>query len=72
MTCRVCKARLKKKRGDIEMRFNGKLAIVKDVEYLECDNCGERIYSRQTTAKILKRLKHRSARAYISVPVYSR
>ncbi|MBI1770299.1 MAG: YgiT-type zinc finger protein [Bacteroidetes bacterium] len=62
---------MKKKHGDIEFRRGGKLVIVKDVDYFQCENCGERVYSRETTTEILRKLKTKSTRKYIRVPVYA-
>ena len=62
---------MKNKRGDVEFRYDNKLVIVKNVDYLQCDNCGERVYSQESTADIFKRIKSKASRKYIRVPVYA-
>lgn len=71
MKCKVCKNKMKEKRGDVELWKNGKLVLVKGVDFFQCDNCGERVYSRETTSEILKRLQAKSSRKYMRVPVYT-
>ena len=41
LKCAACGEKMKNKKGDIDLRINGKLYIVSNVEFEECLNCGE-------------------------------
>ena len=50
--CPVCGGKIKKVRGDWIGEYQGQKYVVPDLEYWECEDCGERIYDREAMRKI--------------------
>ena len=50
--CPVCESKLKKVRKDWKGEYQGKKYIVPELEYYQCENCGEKIYARESMRKI--------------------
>ena len=71
MICKVCRDTMKNRRTDVEFFYQEKLVVVKNIEHLECDNCGERVYSSDATSKIMRKIKNNKVEKYIKVPIYS-
>jgi YgiT-type zinc finger domain-containing protein len=71
MNCNVCKHTMLKRRGDVEFWYDGKLCLLKNIEHYYCENCGERIYSQESTSKILRKFKKNSVTKYKRIPVYA-
>ena len=42
MKCAACYHEMVKKTGEIDLRVNGKLYIVRNISYYECPSCGEK------------------------------
>jgi YgiT-type zinc finger domain-containing protein len=43
MKCAVCRNEMVEKKGEIELRIKGKLYLVTNVSYEECQFCGEKV-----------------------------
>ena len=43
MKCAVCQNQMREKVGEIDLRIEGKLYLVKNVSYEECQFCGEKV-----------------------------
>ncbi len=72
MKCLVCNNMMKAVNGGAaEFHHQGELVVVKNLNYFECDVCGERIFSSSVADSILKKLQTKQATEYITVPVYS-
>jgi YgiT-type zinc finger domain-containing protein len=41
-------------RRDWKSEFKGEAYVVRDLEYFECENCGERLYDRDAMRRIEK------------------
>lgn len=52
--CAACGEKMKNKKGDIDLRINGKLYIVSNVEFEECLNCGEKVLQPDINDNIYK------------------
>jgi YgiT-type zinc finger domain-containing protein len=46
------------KRGEIDVRVNGKLFIVRNVFYEECLSCGERVLTPHVSQVLYEKIKH--------------
>lgn len=71
MKCNVCFGKMRKTKGSVELRYNKQLIIIDNVDYFSCETCGERIFSEDTVTNIFKKVKSKSHRKYIKVPVYA-
>ncbi|MBI5216442.1 MAG: YgiT-type zinc finger protein [Ignavibacteriae bacterium] len=72
MKCLVCNNMMKDViRGEAEFHHQGKLVVVKNLNYFECEVCGERVFSSSVADSILKKLQTKQTTEYITVPVYS-
>jgi|GEM_PF-2917418 YgiT-type zinc finger domain-containing protein len=60
---------MKKKIDDVEFWKQHQLVLLKNLEFIECAVCGERIFSPESTDNILNRLKQ-EAHLYINILVY--
>ena len=45
MKCAICHSKLVNKKGEMELRIEGKLYLVRDISFEECPSCGERVLS---------------------------
>lgn len=72
MKCKICpNEQMEFKKMDLPFRKDGELVIVENVMGYECPSCGERVFDKETTAKILEALKKKRAKRYIKTAVYS-
>jgi YgiT-type zinc finger domain-containing protein len=54
-TCPTCGSpRFRRVRRDWKSEFKGEAYVVRDLEYFECENCGERLYDRDAMRRIEK------------------
>lgn len=60
-----------RQQGDTEFHHNGNLVVLKNVDFFQCNVCGERVFSEESTSKILSRLKTSRVTDFIMVPVYA-
>jgi len=70
MKCPACGEALVKKKGEIDLRINDKLYVVRNVTFEICSVCGERVLSPEVSQYIFEKVQ---AKEYeeetIKVPV---
>ena len=70
MKCAACHQEMVKKKGEIDLRLNGELYIVRNVLYEECPSCGERVVSPKVCKSLFKKIKNREfVEETIKIPV---
>jgi len=71
MKCAACSATMAhKEMGEIELRIEGKLHLVRNVSYEECPSCGERVLAPEVSQTLYDRIKNREyIEQTIKVPV---
>lgn len=71
MKCPACHENMvEKKRGEIELRIDGRLYLVRNISFEECPVCGERVLSPNVGQQIYEKLKAREYKEEtIQVPV---
>ncbi len=70
MKCTACHHEMVGKKGEIDLRINGKLYLVRNVLYEECNSCGEKVLSPETSEILFERIKNKKfVEQMISVPV---
>jgi YgiT-type zinc finger domain-containing protein len=57
MKCCVCHDETARKRGEIDLRINGKLYLVRHVIYDECPSCGEKVLSPRVSQDLFDKIK---------------
>ena len=61
---------MSKRKGEIDLRIDGKLYLVRKVSYEECQYCGEKVLSPETTELLFEKIKNGDfIEQTISVPV---
>lgn len=71
MQCKVCpNEQMVLKKLDVPIWKDGKFVIVEDVMGYECASCGERIFNKETTHRILDALNKKAER-FVKTAVYS-
>lgn len=58
MRCAACTHELIEKKGEIDLRVNGKLYIVQNVSYEECPFCGEKVFSPEISEVLYQKIEH--------------
>ncbi len=72
MKCKVCpNEQMEFKKMDVPIWKDGELVIVENAAGYECPSCGDRVFDKETTAKILEALKKKKTKRYIKTAVYS-
>ena len=71
MKCKVCLNEMEKKKVDTSFWQDSQFVVVQHIDAHECPVCGERVYDRETTAKILHAVTHGKVQKYFQTPVYS-
>ena len=70
MICAVCRGKMVKKNGDVDLRINGNLYIVHNVTFEECLNCGEKILDPEISEVIYERIHTKQYRKEkVEIPV---
>jgi len=70
MKCAVCHNEMVKKRGEIDLRIQGTLYIVRNVSYEECMVCGERVLSPEVSQDLYGKIgRGEFVEETISIPV---
>ena len=70
MKCAVCRNDMVHKRGEIDLRIEGKLYLVKNVSYAECASCGEKVLSAVTFKRLYEKInKKEFVEQTIRIPV---
>lgn len=70
MKCAACHTELLEKKGEIDLRINGKLYIGRNVSYEECPSCGEKVLSPEVSQNLYEKIKHgKFAEETMRVPI---
>jgi len=70
MKCAVCHNEMVKKRGEIDLRINGRLYLVRNVSYEECMACGERVLSPEVSQDLYGKIERGEfVEETVSIPV---
>lgn len=70
MKCAACHNEMVKKKGEVDLRIEGKLYLVKNVSYEECPACGEKVLSPKVSQILFDRIKNREyVEEAVKIPV---
>ena len=70
MKCAACRHNMLRKKGEIDLRINGKLYLVENVSYEECSFCGEKVLSPEVSEVLFRKIENQDfVEQTISVPV---
>jgi YgiT-type zinc finger domain-containing protein len=70
MKCAICHTKLINKKGEMELRIEGKLYLVKDISFEECPSCGERVLSPEVSQILYEKIKNKKyVEKTIKIPV---
>lgn len=59
MKCSVCRNAMIVKKGEIDLRIQGKLYLVRNVSYEECPFCGEKVLSPEMSEILYKKIQNK-------------
>ncbi len=59
MKCAICHSNMIKKKGEMELRIEGKLYLVRNVSFDECPSCGERVLSPEVAQILYEEIKNK-------------
>lgn len=70
MDCTYCNIKFAKRKGELEFKSRslGKV-VVPDLQYLECDNCGEKLISPEEGEKAIEFIEKEEHKAVNNLPV---
>ena len=57
MKCAACHNQMAKKTGEFDLRIDGKLYLVRNVAYEECQACGEKVLSPDVSQDLFEKIK---------------
>lgn len=70
MKCAACHGQMVMKKGEIDLRIEGKLYLARNVVYEECKSCGEKILSPEVSQKLFDKIKkHDFIEEKIKLPI---
>lgn len=70
MKCVACHHEMEGKKGEIALRINGKLFLIRNVLFEEYNSCGEKVLSPEIREILFEKIKNREfVEQMISVPV---
>ncbi len=70
MKCAACNNEMVKKKGEIDLRIEGKLYLVRNVFHEECPSCGENVLSPEISEILFEKIKNKEfVEQMINVPV---
>jgi len=55
----ACHNPMIKKKGEVDLRIDGKLYLVKNVYYEECSACGEKVLSPEVSQDLFEKIKNK-------------
>jgi YgiT-type zinc finger domain-containing protein len=58
MKCAVCRNEMVEKKGEIDLRIEGKLYLVTNVSYDECQFCGEKVIAPELSKILYKKIQN--------------
>ena len=59
MKCAACHNAMLKTKGEIDLRIEGKLYLVRNVYYEECSACGEKVLSPEVRQDVFEKIKNK-------------
>ena len=57
MRCAACRHEIVERKGEIDLRINGRLYLVRNVSYEECLVCGERVLTPEVSQDLYKKIE---------------
>ena len=70
MKCAACHNQMVKKKGEIDLRIEGRLYLVRNVFYEECPSCGEKVLSPEVSEVLFKKIKKKEfIEQMVNIPV---
>jgi YgiT-type zinc finger domain-containing protein len=70
MKCAACSNEMVRRKGEIDLRIKGKLYLVRNVFYEECQVCGERVLSPRVSQALFEKIKRGDfVEATLTIPV---
>jgi YgiT-type zinc finger domain-containing protein len=70
MKCAACHDEMVKKKGEIDLRIEGRLYVVRNIFYEECLSCGEKVLSPEVSQILFEKIKNKEfVERMITVPV---
>ena len=70
MKCAACHNEMVKKKGEVDLRIEGKLYLVRNVFYEECPSCGEKVLSPEISEILFEKIKNKDfVEQMINVPI---
>jgi YgiT-type zinc finger domain-containing protein len=70
MKCAACHNEMVQKKGEIDLRIEGKLYLARNVSYEECPVCGEKVLSPKVSQGLFEKIKNRRfVEETIKIPV---
>lgn len=70
MKCSACHSEMVKKKGEIDLRIEGRLYLVRNVIFEECSRCGERVLDPQVSRDLFDKIKKKKfVEMTITVPI---
>lgn len=70
MKCAACHHEMVRKKGEIDLKIEGKLYLVRNVFYEECFSCGEKVLSPEISEILFEKIENKEfVEQTISVPV---
>lgn len=54
--CAACHHEMSERVGELDLRINGQLYIVREIPYEECPVCGERVISPKISQQLFERI----------------
>lgn len=59
MKCAACHNKMRKKKGEIDLRIKGELYLVRNALFEECPACGEKVLSPEVIEDLYEKIKNR-------------
>jgi YgiT-type zinc finger domain-containing protein len=56
MKCAACHYEMIKKKGEVDLRIEGKLYLVRNVSYEVCPACGEKVFSPKVSQGLFEKI----------------
>ena len=70
MKCAACHNQMVKKKGEVDLRIEGRLYLVRNVFYEECPSCGEKVLSPEVSEVLFEKIKKKEfIEQMVNIPV---
>ena len=70
MKCAACHNEMVKKKGEVDLRIEGRLYLVRNIFYEECPSCGEKVLSPEISEVLFEKIKNKEfIEQMINIPV---